>query len=248
MNDSSAVQRLLDLEAIKQLKARYFLYMDTKQWEAWRDLFTEDLVVEGTKQAPDATREQFVDGVRDSLAGVQACHHGRMPIIEFTGEHTARGVSAMFDDLRFPVGHAWSEGYPRRVGYGHYEEEYRREQAGWKISFMRLARLWVWREQTGPLVQGGVPSAGKQWLQDGRRGSLRARSAISTSGRAWRRHWSRSPASAFVSSTSRRPLRETSVFVSRSLRLLGGGSGVTPFSAAGFAANRAPGEAGSYLG
>jgi hypothetical protein len=163
------IQQLLDIEAIKQLKARYFLYMDTKQWEAWRELFTEDLRVEGTKQAPDATRDTFVDGVRDSLEGVQTCHQGHTPIIELTGDTTARGVWAMFDDLRFPEGHAWSEGYPRRVGYGHYEEEYRKEDGEWRISLMRLARLFVWREQDGPPVLGGVPSAGKQWLEQAAR-------------------------------------------------------------------------------
>jgi SnoaL-like domain len=161
----SDIQRLLDLEAIKQLKAKYFLYMDTKEWEAWRQLFTEDLVVEGTNQPPDANRDTFIDGVRASLANVQSCHHGHMPVIELTSETTARGVWAMYDDLRFPEKHPWNEGYPRRVGYGHYEEEYRKVDGEWRISFMRLSRLLVWREtESGPLVLGGVPSAGKQFL------------------------------------------------------------------------------------
>ena len=34
--------RLADLEEIKQLKARYFRLMDTKQWDAWGDVFSED--------------------------------------------------------------------------------------------------------------------------------------------------------------------------------------------------------------
>ena len=29
------VQRLVDIEAIKQLKARYFRFMDTKRWQDW---------------------------------------------------------------------------------------------------------------------------------------------------------------------------------------------------------------------
>ena len=32
-----------DLEAIRQLKARYFRLMDTQQWEAWADCFTADV-------------------------------------------------------------------------------------------------------------------------------------------------------------------------------------------------------------
>lgn len=168
MASNDALQRLLDLEEIKQLKAKYFLYLDTKQWEAWRELFTEDLVVEGTRQPPDSGRDTFVNGVRDALQQIQSCHQGHTPIIEFMGENNARGVWAMFDDLRFPDGHPWMEGYRRRVGYGHYEEEYRRENGVWKICHLRLARLLVWRENEGPLVEGGLSSAGKEWLEQGR--------------------------------------------------------------------------------
>jgi SnoaL-like domain len=166
MPESDPLQWLLDIEAIKQLKGKYFLFMDTKQWDAWGELFTEDVRVEGTKQATDADRATFVAGVSSSLADVQTAHHGHTPIIELTSETTARGVWAMFDDLRFPEGHAWSEGFARRVGYGHYEEEYRKDGETWRISFMRLARLWVWRHHDpGPIVEGGIPSAGRQWLE-----------------------------------------------------------------------------------
>lgn len=167
MHDEDAVRRLLDIEAIKQLKASYFLYLDTKDWEAWRELFTTDLRVEGTRQPPDIPRDQFVDGVRTALTNVKTCHQGHMPIIELTRPDTARGVWAMWDDLMFEPGHPWSEGYARRLGYGHYEEEYRRVDGQWRISFLRLARLWVWREHSGPLVEGGLPSIGRRWLEDG---------------------------------------------------------------------------------
>jgi 3-phenylpropionate/cinnamic acid dioxygenase small subunit len=33
---------LEEIEAIKRLKARYFRLMDTKQWDQWGDVFTED--------------------------------------------------------------------------------------------------------------------------------------------------------------------------------------------------------------
>lgn len=35
---------LLSIESIKQLKARYCRYLDTKDWAAWRALFTDDFV------------------------------------------------------------------------------------------------------------------------------------------------------------------------------------------------------------
>jgi hypothetical protein len=39
---SNLAEKLWDIEQIKQLKARYFRLMDTKDWVAWRDLFTDD--------------------------------------------------------------------------------------------------------------------------------------------------------------------------------------------------------------
>ena len=42
MPDIDANQMLLDIEAIKQLKARYFRYVDTKQWDDLKALFTAD--------------------------------------------------------------------------------------------------------------------------------------------------------------------------------------------------------------
>jgi hypothetical protein len=38
----SDIQRLIDIEAIKQLKARYFRFMDTKDWMGFGSVFTLD--------------------------------------------------------------------------------------------------------------------------------------------------------------------------------------------------------------
>ena len=35
-----------DIEAIKQLKARYFRTMDTKDWAAMREVFADEVVVD----------------------------------------------------------------------------------------------------------------------------------------------------------------------------------------------------------
>lgn len=148
MSNPQNVQDLLAIEAIKQLKANYFFLMDTKQWEAWRLLFTSDLRVEGTISA-DSGRDDFVDSVRDLLEGVLSCHHGYTPIIEMDNDVTAHGRWAMYDDLRFGQrgpSHPLSGRYTRRLGYGYYEEEYRRVDGEWKISYMRLHRLYVWSD------------------------------------------------------------------------------------------------------
>ena len=42
-----------DIEAIKQLKARYFRTMDTKDWSAMRDQFCDDVVMDSTDSGGD---------------------------------------------------------------------------------------------------------------------------------------------------------------------------------------------------
>jgi hypothetical protein len=132
---------LVDTEEIKQLKARYFRFIDTKQWDDWGQVFTVDCVME----VPEANmvnngRQEIVDTVSAALFGARTVHHGHMPEIEITGDGTARGIWAMFDYVE------WPEQDGNRVGirgYGHYLEEYEREDGQWRISRTRLQRLRV---------------------------------------------------------------------------------------------------------
>ncbi len=141
MSDSS-IQQLLDIEAIKQVKARYFRHMDCKEWDDWAQVFATnarmevpeaDMVVEG--------RANIVEAVSTALTGTQTCHHGHMPEIEITGPDTARGTWAMFDYVEWPQ----PEGGARSglQGYGHYLEEYIREDGAWRIAKTHLRRLRV---------------------------------------------------------------------------------------------------------
>jgi hypothetical protein len=71
---------------------------------------------------------------------IRTVHHGHMPEIEITGSDTARGMWAMFDYVE------WPEQDGRRIGlkgYGHYVEEYVREDGDWRIARSRLERLRV---------------------------------------------------------------------------------------------------------
>jgi len=49
MNMTSGID---DFEAIRQLKARYFRTMDTKDWAGMRQVFTDDVVID-TSEAGD---------------------------------------------------------------------------------------------------------------------------------------------------------------------------------------------------
>jgi hypothetical protein len=134
------IDRLLALEDLKQLKARYFRLLDTKQWDAWGEVFSTDCVME----VPDAGmaangREDIVASVSALLAGTQTAHHGHMPELELTGADTARGTWAMFDYVEWPARD--DGGRVGLMGYGHYHDEYVREDGAWRIARTRLERL-----------------------------------------------------------------------------------------------------------
>jgi uncharacterized protein (TIGR02246 family) len=146
MSDGDALQRLLDIEAIRQLKARYFRFLDTKDWDAFASLFTDDAYMEadGVVQEGRAAIRGFLPKVLD---GVVTTHHGHTSEIAITGRDTATGIWAMFDYLTWP-----GDGPPKGLqGYGHYHEEYVRENGAWRIRRLVLTRLRV-----DPLA-GGFP-------------------------------------------------------------------------------------------
>jgi hypothetical protein len=131
------VQRLLDREAIKETKARYFRYLDTKQWQLLRSLFTDDARLQATHAEWD-DMDQWIHDLAEMLGPARTVHQGHMPEITFTGADTARVIWAMHDFVEFPEVVDGRRGF---VGFGHYEEEYRRTSDGWKITFLRLTRL-----------------------------------------------------------------------------------------------------------
>src|SRR5580658_6179989 len=96
--------RSTDLHAIEQLKSRYFRYLDTKKWERWRSLFTDDMdfAIEESVRPEDASPmesggDRFVELVSSALETAITVHHGHMPDVEFVGLHEATGVWAMDD-------------------------------------------------------------------------------------------------------------------------------------------------------
>jgi hypothetical protein len=134
------VEQLWDIEQIKQLKARYFRFLDTKDWEAFADLFTEDCVhylpQESAKTA--ISNAEYLRDIKMQLGDGTTTHHGHMPEITLLSDTEAEGIWAMFDyvETELPTG-------PIKIqGYGHYFETYRKGSDGvWRISSKRNVRL-----------------------------------------------------------------------------------------------------------
>jgi len=144
MSDGDAIQRLVDIEAIRQLKARYFRFLDTKDWDAFATVLTEDAYMEADGVVREGRAEilRFLPKVLDAVV---TTHHGHTSEIEITGSNTATGIWAMFDYLTWPDGTGLQ-------GFGHYHESYVRSGGAWKIQRLVLTRLRI-----DPLP-GGLPS------------------------------------------------------------------------------------------
>jgi hypothetical protein len=152
VDERALLQRLVDIEDIKRLKARYFRSLDRKEWDEFGLVFARD----GHLEVPEGGvsedgREAIVRSVSTVLDGVTTVHHGHTPEIEITGDDTARGIWAMFDYVEFPAAEG-REPFGLK-GYGHYIEEYVREDGEWRIKRLELSRLRV-----DPL--GRVPTPG----------------------------------------------------------------------------------------
>ncbi|HET9877411.1 MAG TPA: nuclear transport factor 2 family protein [Mycobacterium sp.] len=133
-----------EFEAIRQLKARYCRFLDTKDAESWRAVFTADVVVlldmavsvggADPMTAPAVQGvDNFVPQVLASLDGVATVHHCHTPELALTSETTATGIWAMEDLLIF------GDGRELR-GAGHYHETYEKRDGGWRIKSLHLTR------------------------------------------------------------------------------------------------------------
>lgn len=133
-----------ELEAIRQLKARYCRFLDTKDVESWRSVFSSDLVAKvdlavSTGGADPMTSlpiegvDQFVPAVMASVADAATMHHCHTPEITLTSDTTATGIWAMEDWLIFPDGR-------QLHGAGHYHETYEKQDGTWRIKTLHLTR------------------------------------------------------------------------------------------------------------
>ncbi len=129
---------LVDIEAIRQLKARYCRFLDNKDWAAWRTIFTDDFVSDTSAAGGTiiAGADDFVAFVRKNLGrpSQPTAHQVHTPEIEVTSPTAATGIWALQDVVRFAPGLTM-------VGYGHYTETYEKLDDGWRIKTSRLTRL-----------------------------------------------------------------------------------------------------------
>jgi hypothetical protein len=149
----------VELEELRRLKARYFRYLDTKDWAGFREVFADDVV--GTFDNAVATdggdpmsqtwagADELVTSIRTVLDGCTTVHHGHTPELVLESQTTARGIWAMADIIDFPGG-------ATLCGAGHYHETYTKSGGAWRIQTIHLTRTRMAFTQT----EGAVADQG----------------------------------------------------------------------------------------
>jgi uncharacterized protein (TIGR02246 family) len=129
----------VDWLEITSLKARYCRLLDSKDWNGFAALFTEDAVMDvktTTGFGRIEGRDQFMPLIRASLETAQTAHQIHQPEVTLDGD-TAHVIWAMQDRV------VWQDRNRSITGYGHYRERYVRTIDGWRIAFTQLTRLHV---------------------------------------------------------------------------------------------------------
>jgi hypothetical protein len=143
-------QELAALEAIRQLKARYFRGVDTKDAAVLRAVFADGAETDFRSEAPDrdpALRhndpDAFVRNTIGMLEGVTTAHAGFMPEIELLSATEAKGRWSMTDRLWVEEGGGSRLPFRTLEGWGVYHDTYVLTEAGWRIASTRLERIKV---------------------------------------------------------------------------------------------------------
>jgi hypothetical protein len=137
------LERLVAIEDIKALKARYCRFVDYKEWDKFELLFVHDATFEAPEDglALVAGAREFTEHARASHEGCVAIHQCHTPDLQILASDSATGVWAMQDTLRWEEGAVTAHGYKQIIGWGYYHETYRKIGNDWRIATLKLTRL-----------------------------------------------------------------------------------------------------------
>jgi hypothetical protein len=131
-----------DYLAIAEVKARYCRFLDTKNWDGWGDLFTEDFEQDTRPSGGTLThtRDEAVKMTRGAIGDAVTAHQVHSPEMTIEGD-TATVTWAMQDRVLWSQERAAQMGNAGLTGFGHYHERYVRQDGRWRIAAQTLTRL-----------------------------------------------------------------------------------------------------------
>jgi hypothetical protein len=143
------IEELLDIEAIRKLRANWAHYYDGKEIDKLADLFTEDAVCEfsdkygGHWVGREAIRANYARYSPPDKPRYGGLHAGTNHVIDILGPEDAVGRWYILDfntreGVDDPI-----------ILFGLYEDTYRKENGQWNIRRARLNLLWPTRDAPG---------------------------------------------------------------------------------------------------
>jgi hypothetical protein len=133
---ASRIEDLVEIEAIRQLKVRYCLALDSKDWTLYRRCFADGARLGGGIPGSDVVEpelvglDDWVASVAATVGSVKTLHTVHGSIIEIIAPDSARGL--------------WQytqRGWGRTGGY--YTETYVKAHGTWKIASMMITPVFA---------------------------------------------------------------------------------------------------------
>jgi hypothetical protein len=125
--------------AISEAQARYCRFLDSKNWEGFSSLFSEDFELDlsaASSLGVIRCRAAAVAQIRSSIETAQTVHHVHSPEMDIT-QQRADVIWAMQDRV------VWNKNKTSINGYGHYHQKWVKQDDDWKITAQKLTRLHV---------------------------------------------------------------------------------------------------------
>jgi len=128
---------LVALEELKQLKYRYLRALDTKDWDAFAETFTDDATADYGERLSFTGRDAITGYMRTTLTpAIITVHHVHHPELSIHGD-SATGTWALDDTV------VVTEHKMLLRGAAHYEDRYSRGGDGtWRIAHTGYRRLY----------------------------------------------------------------------------------------------------------
>jgi SnoaL-like domain len=151
------ILRLLAIEEICRLKARYFRFVDAKRWHDLRAIFTDDAQVHLVGVFGPLNIDEAMKRIIATLTDCKSFHKGFMPEVDVSSPTEASAIWGMEDKLRWPDPAKSTIGTAALDGSGYYYETYRKDHGhDWRIATLRLEYV-----HGIPKAQNTVASAAK---------------------------------------------------------------------------------------
>ena len=122
-----------DREQIRELYARYALYVDASRFEDWVDCFTEDGIFESPSFGKHAGRDalrKFCASYKESWAGAQVRHMMVNVSFDVHGDHAHGCCNLIYFHIK--------NGKTELAAVGGYKDELRKVNGEWRFAHRQV--------------------------------------------------------------------------------------------------------------